>query len=385
MENFNYYNPTEIFFGKDAIQNLGENIAIYKNVLLCYGGGSIKKNGIYDAVIKILEEKNINVFELSGITPNPRASKVYEGIEICKDKGIDFILAVGGGSTIDCAKAIAVGAKTNRDFWQAFYVAKERADGGIPLASILTLAGTGSEMDAGSVITNEEEGLKYSYESVHMFPKFSILDPTYTYSLPQKQLVYGTVDILSHIFELYFSPPDETNLSDDLAEAVMKNVIKNLDIALKEPGNYIARSNLMWDSTVALQGILKLSKKQDWQTHEIEHAVSAFNDVAHGAGLAIIHPNYLAYVLEYAQQKLARYAVNVMNVNAAGKTEQQVAKEGVQKTKEYFKSIGAPVTLTEIGVKKEDLDGIADKVLLTGGGYKALSRDDIYNILVRAL
>jgi len=245
MDSFNFYNPTQIFFGEDAIQNLAENIREYNKILLAYGGGSIKKNGIYDAVIKILNEENKSVFELSGITPNPKLDKVYEGIEICKNNNIDFILAVGGGSTIDCSKAIAMGAKTEEDVW-GFYTEGKECKNALPLGTVLTLSATGTEMNAYSVITDPKTHERPTGSSVYSYPKFSILDPTYTYSLPKEQTVYGVVDILTHIFEQYFSTPDESNISDSLSEAIIKTVIENSEIALNDPTDYSARANLMW-------------------------------------------------------------------------------------------------------------------------------------------
>ena len=244
MNSFNFYNPTQIFFGEGAIQNLAKNIKDYKNILLAYGGGSIKKNGIYDSVIKILNEEKKNVFELSGITPNPRTDKVYEGIKICKENSIDFILAVGGGSAIDCSKAIAMGGKTDKDFWKTFYIDREECKEALPLGTILTISATGTEMDSFSVITDWDNHLKVDYASIHTCPKFSILDPTYTYSLPKEQTIYGSVDILAHVFEQYFGMPDESNLSDNLSEAIIKNVIENLEIAINNRGRLYSKIKL---------------------------------------------------------------------------------------------------------------------------------------------
>ena len=247
MNKFEFYNPTRIIFGQSSINKLNELLKNYgKNILLCYGGGSIKKNGIYDNVIKILKEENKNIVELNGIMPNPRTEKVYEGINLCKQNNIDFILAVGGGSVIDCSKAIAVGSKTDKDFWQTFYKNQEECTDAIPLGTILTISATGSEMNKGGVITNWDTHEKKGYKTDYMSPKFSILDPTYTYSLPREQTIYGSIDILSHVFEQYFSYPDESNVSDNLAEGIIKTVIENLEIALENPKDYNARSNLMW-------------------------------------------------------------------------------------------------------------------------------------------
>lgn len=386
MNSFSFHNPTQIFFGENSISNLKNALKPYgKNILLAYGGGSIKKSGIYDNVIEILKSADKEIFEISGIMPNPRTEKVYEGAKICKENNIDFILAVGGGSVIDCAKAIAAAAKTDEDFWQKFLIRKEPCDSALPLGSILTLAGTGSEMNRAFVISHWEENKKIGYGDSWLYPKFSILDPTYTYTLPKDQLVNGTVDIFSHIFELYFSQPNESNLSDDIAEAIMKNIIKNLAVALKDPSDYRARANLMWDSTMALNGITGAGKSGDWQSHQIEHALSAFHDIPHGAGLAIVHPNFMKYTYKEGIEKYVQYAVNVWNIDTSGKTDDAVALEGIQRTKDYFSEIGAPVTLTEVGIPKEDIDKMVKNVGITGGGYKNLTSEDIKNILIQAL
>lgn len=386
MNSFNFFNPTKIIFGENAINNLANEIKNYKNILFTYGGGSIKKNGIYNKVIQILKNENKNVIELDGIMPNPRKEKVYEGIELCKNNNIDFILAVGGGSVIDCSKAIAIGAKTDKDFWQTFYIDWEECTDAIPLGTILTLSATGTEMDSGSVITDWENHIKTHYDSEHMFPKFSILDPSYTYTLPKEQTIYGSIDILAHVFEQYFSMPDESNLSDNLAEAIIRTVIDNLEIAIKNPNNYNARANLMWCSTMALNGIIGLGKEQDWNSHQIEHALSGIYDIAHGAGLAIVFPNWMKYVYKNSINKFKKYAVNIWNVDTKNKTEEEIALEGINKTKEYFSRVGAPVTLSEVNIPESDIDKIVETVILTGeGSYLKINKEDIKNILISAI
>lgn len=386
MNSFNFFNPTKIIFGKNAINNLANEIKNYKNILFTYGGGSIKKNGIYNKVIQILKNENKNVIELDGIMPNPRKEKVYEGIELCKNNNIDFILAVGGGSVIDCSKAIAIGAKTDKDFWQTFYIDWEECTDAIPLGTILTLSATGTEMDSGSVITDWENHIKTHYDSEHMFPKFSILDPSYTYTLPKEQTIYGSIDILAHVFEQYFSMPDESNLSDNLAEAIIRTVIDNLEIAIENPNNYNARANLMWCSTMALNGIIGLGKEQDWNSHQIEHALSGIYDIAHGAGLAIVFPNWMKYVYKNSINKFKKYAVNIWNVDTKNKTEEEIALEGINKTKEYFSKVGAPVTLSEVNIPESDIDKIVETVILTGeGSYLKINKEDIKNILISAI
>lgn len=386
MNSFNFFNPTKIIFGENAINNLANEIKNYKNILFTYGGGSIKKNGIYNKVIQILKNENKNVIELDGIMPNPRKEKVYEGIELCKNNNIDFILAVGGGSVIDCSKAIAIGSKTDKDFWQTFYIDWEECTDAIPLGTILTLSATGTEMDSGSVITDWENHIKTHYDSEHMFPKFSILDPSYTYTLPKEQTIYGSIDILAHVFEQYFSMPDESNLSDNLAEAIIRTVIDNLEIAIENPNNYNARANLMWCSTMALNGIIGLGKEQDWNSHQIEHALSGIYDIAHGAGLAIVFPNWMKYVYKNSINKFKKYAVNIWNVDTKNKTEEEIALEGINKTKEYFSKVGAPVTLSEVNIPESDIDKIVETVILTGeGSYLKINKEDIKNILISAI
>lgn len=386
MNSFNFFNPTKIIFGENAINNLANEVKNYKNILFTYGGGSIKKNGIYNKVIQILKNENKNVIELDGIMPNPRKEKVYEGIELCKNNSIDFILAVGGGSVIDCSKAIAIGAKTDKDFWQTFYIDWEKCTDAIPLGTILTLSATGTEMDSGSVITDWENHIKTHYDSEHMFPKFSILDPSYTYTLPKEQTIYGSIDILAHVFEQYFSMPDESNLSDNLAEAIIRTVIDNLEIAIENPNNYNARANLMWCSTMALNGIIGLGKEQDWNSHQIEHALSGIYDIAHGAGLAIVFPNWMKYVYKNSINKFKKYAVNIWNVDTKNKTDEEIALEGINKTKEYFSKVGAPVTLSEVNIPESDIDKIVETVISTGeGSYLKINKEDIKNILISAI
>lgn len=386
MNRFDFYNPVKIYFGEGAICNLKKELETKgRNILLTYGMGSIKKNGIYDEVMKILNETGKNVYELGSITPNPRADKVYEGIRICKDYSIDFMLAVGGGSVIDCTKAISAGSRTDKDFWEEYFVNYRPLKEVTPFGTILTIAATGSEMDRSTVISKPEEKIKTSYSSELLYPAFSILDPIYTYSLPVEQMVYGAVDTISHIFEAYFSKPDESNVSDDLCEALIKNIIKNLDSALNDSKDYVARSNLMWASTIALNGFVSAGKEEDWLSHQIEHTLSAFYDIPHGAGLAIIHPNYLKYVYKNSPAKFARYAVNVWGVDPIGKTDKEIALLGIEKTQEYFKNIGAPITLTEVGIPPEALDDLVEKTELFKTSYSDLTSEDLKNILELSL
>ena len=383
MNSFYFYNPTKVFFGENSINNLTTLLKdCGNNILLTYGGGSIKKNGIYDTVINILKAENKNIFELSSIMPNPRIEKVQEGIDLCKKEQIDFILAVGGGSVIDCSKFIAAGTKLSEDFWQKLFIRQEPIIDALPLGAILTLAATGSEMDEGGVITNWDEKLKLSYASELLYPKFSILDPTYTFSMPKEQMIYGFIDILSHIFEIYFSAPDQSNVSDDLAEALIKNLMENIETALINPLDYTARANIMWASSMALNGIIKASKQQDWMAHQLAHALSAFYDIPHGAALAIVHPIYLKYISKNAPSKFVRYAKNIWHVDMTDKTDEQIALEGIEKTREYFRRIGAPTSLKEVNIPLEAIDPIAEKTLLFPTSYAQLSRKDLKNILL---
>lgn len=382
MTNFTFHNPTKIYFGKHSICNLSGALLPYgKKVLLVYGGGSIKKNGIYKDVVSELRDAGKTIFELPEVMPNPRVEKVHDGIRLCKMHDIDFVLAVGGGSVIDCAKFIAAGAKLERDFWQTLFIERQTITDALPIGSVLTNAATGSEMDNGGVITNWQHNIKTSYGHPLLQPKFGILDPIYTYSLPKNQMIYGAIDILSHVFEVYFSAPDDNNLSDDFSEAIIKNVIANLNIALKDPTNYSSRANLMWCSSMAINGLIGLSKDQDWQTHQIEHALSAFYDIPHGAGLSIVHPNYLKYTYKFAPDKFARFARNIWGIDPIGKSEEQVALEGIEHTQAYFKKIGAPTTLAEVNIPSESIKKIAATINSGGGAYHKLTDKDIINIL----
>ena len=386
MNDFRFYNPVRVHFGKTALEHLPEELAcVGKKILLVYGGGSIKRSGLYDRVTAMLKDAGKEVFELSGVMPNPRTEKVYEGIALCKENGVEFILAVGGGSVIDCSKAIAVGARTDQDFWQAFFVNLEKADDAIPLGTILTIPATGSEMDRSSVITNWATGEKNGYDSDLTYPKFSILDPTLTYTLPKNQMVNGIVDTLSHIWELYFSEPDTESVTDALAESLMRSVISAARAAMKDPADYVARSNIMWASTFALCGMLNNGKKTDWASHNIEHPLSAVFDVAHGAGLAVVHPNYMKYFCACAPERYARYAVNVWGVDPSGKTALEVAHEGVQCTRDFLNEIGAPATLTELGIPESAIDDLAARTDLSCWAYKEMTREDVKAILRMAL
>lgn len=382
MKNFVFQNPTRILFGQGMLDKLPQELAPYGDkILLVYGGGSIKRTGLYDRVQALLAQAGKTVFELAGVMPNPRTEKVYEGIEICRKEGIDLILAVGGGSVLDCSKAIAGGSCHEGDFWQDLYLEGQSLDRALPLATILTMPATGSEMNCVGVISDWDGNRKIGYGDRALYPSFSILEPELTMTMPRDQVIYGAVDMMSHVFEQYFSPPDDDNLSDDLAEALLRNIRINLDRALLDLQDYQARSNLMWDATMALNNLLGLGKEGDWQSHQIEHALSAWYDIPHGAGLAIIHPNLLYYCRKEAQTKLARYAVRVWDIDPTGKGQEELALAGIKATRDYFNAIGAPARLADVGIPASALEDLADTTSLNRSGYRPLERDDVLEIL----
>lgn len=386
MQNFIFQNPTKILFGEGMLNELPNELKAYgQNILLVYGTGSIKKTGLYDRVTALLHKANKNIYELSGVMPNPRTTKVYEGIDIVRKNSCDFILAVGGGSVLDCSKAIAAGAFHEGDFWQDLYLEGHEVEKALPLGTILTMPATGSEMNCGAVISDWEGNDKRGYGCQALYPRFSILEPRLTMTMPREQVVFGAVDMLSHVFEQYFSPPDDGNLSDDFAEALMRNIRLNLDRSLEDLNDYEARSNLMWCATMALNNLLRLGKDEDWQSHQIEHALSAWYDIPHGAGLAIVHPNLLYHMRKEAEGKLARFAVRVWDIDSEGKTDEELALLGIQAIRDYFNKIGAPETLTDVGIPADAIEKLADTTNLIRSGYKQLERKDVVAILKRSI
>ncbi|MBO8158162.1 iron-containing alcohol dehydrogenase [Thermosyntropha sp.] len=385
MLDFVFHNPTKIIFGKGKISKLGEEIVPYsRRILLVYGEGSIKRNGIYYQVVDILKESGIEYKELSGVKPNPRLDSVREGIKLCREHSLDMVLAVGGGSVIDCAKIIAAGFFYDGDPWD-FFTRKAKIEKALPIGAVLTLAATGSEMNGNAVISNDETKAKKGVGSSHLLPKFSILDPLLTCTVPPLQTAAGVADIMSHVFEQYFSANEGAYLQDRIAESVLKTCIHYAPIALKEPENYEARANLMWASTIALNGILSTGKLTDWATHMIEHEVSALYDIAHGVGLAILIPYWMEYVLdEQTVGKFAAYAINVWGVT--GNNEWEMAKEGIGKTRAFFKALGLPSRLNEVGIQREDLEIMAEKAVTDEelGRFKKLNRQDVLSILKNA-
>lgn len=379
---FCYYNPTKIYFGKEALGNLSSELSNYgKNILLIYGKNSVKKSGLYDEVIKILKAADKNVTELSGIKSNPSYSQLLKGASLVKENDVDLILAVGGGSVIDCAKGISVSAYCEGDPWQKYWVNFEPVTNKIvPVASILTMAGTGSEMNGGSVITNEEKMLKNGRVfPANVNPKFSILNPEYTFTVPKYQIASGIFDTMSHLMEQYFSGNDD-NTTDYILEGVMRSLIVSAKTAMKNTTDYEARSNIMWCATIGLNTITGLSKMQDWEVHMIEHQIGAYTDCAHGAGLAAVSVPYYKYIMNDGIDKFVRFAKNVWDIDINGMTKEQAALKGLEKLDEFISLLELPKTLKELGASEEMLPKIANSTVL-GGGYKQMTADDILNIL----
>ncbi|WP_088350034.1 iron-containing alcohol dehydrogenase [Bacillus cereus] len=387
MQNFVFRNPTKLIFGKGQLEQLKTEIPQFgKKVLLVYGGGSIKRNGIYNNVISILKDINAEVFELTGVEPNPRVSTVKKGIQICKENGVEFILAVGGGSVIDCTKAIAAGSKYDGDVWD-IVTKKTFANEALPFGTVLTLAATGSEMNAGSVITNWETNEKYGWGSPVTFPQFSILDPFHTTSVPKDQTIYGMVDIMSHVLEQYFHHGTNTELQDRYCESVLRTVIETAPKLLRDLENYEHRETILYCGTMALNGILAMGVKGDWATHNIEHAVSAVHDIPHGGGLAILFPNWMKHVVEENISRFKQFAIRVFDIETDGKTNKEVALEGIEALRQFWTSIEAPVTLSDYAIGENEIDIMANKAMAYGefGNFKKLNKDDVLSIYKASL
>ena len=386
MLDFTYAVSTKILFGRNTIDRLDSEIERYADrILFVYGGGSIKNIGLYDSILKILEKGDIESVELSGVQPNPRITIVRQGIQLCKDNNLEFILAAGGGSVIDCAKTIAAGMFYEGDPWDLFRLGDSTIRAALPIGTVLTFAGTGSEMNGNAVISNEETEQKLAIHNDFLRPRFSILDPSYTFTVPKDQTAAGSVDIFSHVLEQYFSPTKDAFLQDRLAESMLKTCIKYGPIVLNEPQNYEARAQLMWTSSVALNGLLGYGKITDWATHGIEHAVSAAYDVTHGVGLAILTPYWMEYVLsEETLSKFIDYAHNVWSMEE--KNDLATAKKGIEKTREFFTSLGMPARLRDLGVQESKLADMAEKTVLYGpvGKLKKLGINDVLAILNNA-
>lgn len=387
LGNFTYCNPTRLYFGKDAMRGLEKELPKYgKNVLLVYGGGSIKKNGIYAQVKAALEKYGKNVFEDAGVMPNPTVEKLYEGVERARAAKADLILAVGGGSVCDYAKAVSVSVHCDEDPWEKYYIRFEEPTCEIvPVACVLTMVGTGSEMNGGSVITNHAQKLKIGHVfGTEVFPKFSVLNPEFTFTLPKYQMVAGFYDIMSHILEQYFSGTDD-NTSDYIMEGLLRSLIHSASVAVEDPKNYEARSNIMWTATWALNTLVAMGKDTDWEVHMLGQAVGAHTDATHGMTLAAVSMAYYRYIMPYGLAKFRRYAVNVWGVDPAGKTDEAVAAEGLERMEAWMRSLGLVMNLTDLGVKEDMIDGLVKSTLVMEGGYKVLTPEEIAQIFRASL
>lgn len=383
LGNFVYSNPTKIYFGEDAIEGLKTELDKYgENVLLVYGGGSIKKNGIYDEVIGILKQAGKKVFEDGGVMPNPTVEKLYEGCKMAREAKADLILAVGGGSVCDYAKAVSVSAYCSEDPWKKYYLRMEDVDNEIiPVGCVLTMVGTGSEMNGGAVITNHESKLKIGHVfGDNVFPKFSILNPKYTYTLPKYQMVAGFYDILNHITEQYFSGEDD-NTSDYIMEGLMRSLIVSSRKALENHEDYEARSNIMWTATWALNTFVAKGKTTDWMVHMIGQAVGAYTDATHGMTLSAVSMAYYRHIMPYGLEKFKRFAVNVWGVNPEGKTDAETAELGLSEMEKWMKDMGLVMRLRDLGVTEDMFDKIAESTFIMKGGYKELDKDEIVKVL----
>ena len=383
LGNFTYHNPTKLYFGEDSLKYLRDELGNYgKNVLLVYGGGSIRKNGLYDEIIAVLKECGKNVTEVPGVMPNPTSDKLIEGVAVARGCKADFILAVGGGSVCDYSKAVSVSVNCNDDPWEKYFIRFEEPDCEIiPVGCVLTMAGTGSEMNGGSVITNHEKKLKIGHVfGDDVMPKFSILNPRYTMTLPKYQMCAGIYDIFNHICEQYFSGEDD-NTSDYISEGLMRSLIHSSRIAVNDPQDYEARSNIMWTATWALNTLVSRGKTTDWMVHMLGQAVGAYTDATHGMTLAAVSLPYYRYIMPYGIKKFARFAAEVWGISRDGRSDEQLAEEGLSAMEGWMKEIGLVTDLKTLGATEDMIDGIADATLILDGGYKVLDRDEIVKIL----
>ena len=388
LGNFSYCNPTKLYFGEDSLEALRTELPKYgENVVLIYGGGSIKKNGIYDAVVRILQESGKRVAEIAGVMPNPTVDKLYEGVAVARAHGADLLLAVGGGSVCDYAKAVSVSVHCDEDPWEKYYIRfEEPSCETLPVGCVLTMVGTGSEMNAGAVITNPHTHQKigHVFADEKIMPKFAILNPRYTMTLPQYQMVAGIYDIFNHICEQYFSGDDD-NTSDYLSEGLMRSVIHASRIASRDPQDYEARSNLMWSATWALNTLLSRGKSTDWMVHMLGQAVGAYTDATHGMTLAAVSLPYYRHILPYGVAKFKRFAVQVWGVDPAGKDDEQVAREGLAAMEAWMRELGLVMDISKLGARADMVEGIADATILLPGGYKTLDRAEVVEILKESL
>lgn len=389
LGNFVFSNPTKLYFGEDSLNYLNEELPRYgKTVQLVYGGGSIKKNGIYDKVVDILKANGKGIVEDGGVMPNPTVEKLYEGAKLAKEANVDLILAVGGGSCCDYAKAVSISAHCKEDPWEKYYLKFEDVDADtkiIPVGCVLTMVGTGSEMNGGAVITNPKSKLKIGHVfGDRVFPKFAILNPTFTYSLPKYQMAAGFYDILNHITEQYFSGEDD-NTSDYIMEGLMRSLIHSSKIAVCDPENYEARSNIMWTATWALNTLVAMGKETDWMVHMLGQAVGAHTDATHGMTLSAVSLPYYRHIMPYGLAKFKRFAENVWNVDPKGKSEEEIAEEGLAAMEAWMKEIGVAMNIRELGVTEEMLDGLVSSTLIMEGGYKVLKKDEILEIFQESM
>lgn len=382
MNNFIFQNSTKVYFGRGCVK---EYLACLtkdaQTVLLGYGGGSIKRNGVYDEITSILKKAGKTIVEFSNIMSNPTYAKVEEGAKLARENHVDMVLAVGGGSTMDCCKAVCLAAQYEGDIWEDFWIHPGVIDfDPLPLGVVVTVAGTGSECNGGAVITNEEKKVKTGRDYPALNPRFALMDPTYTFSVPRKQMVSATFDILSHIMETYFSKPDEDNVSDDIMEGLMKSVVRNLRAAIEDPQDYTARSNLMWDATMAENRMIKMGKRCDFQCHNMEHQLGAFTDCNHGCGLAVLHPVYYRHIYKEGLSKFVRFAKNVWGIVQENKTEEELALAGIQALADFIREIGLPATLKELDVNQSQFKEIADSCSISQGSYKVMTHEEILEI-----
>ena len=383
LGNFTYCNPTRLYFGEDSLSNLSTELKKFgQNVVLIYGGGSIKKNGIYDEVMTILKEEGKNVAEIAGVMPNPTLEKLYEGVAIARNHKVDLLLAVGGGSVCDYAKAVSVSVNCEEDPWEKYYLKfEEPACEIIPVGCVLTMVGTGSEMNAGAVITNHDAKLKigHVFADEKIMPRFSILNPKYTLTLPRYQMISGIYDIFNHICEQYFSGEDD-NTSDYISEGLMKSVIHSSRIANKNPQDYEARSNIMWSATWALNTLVAKAKSTDWMVHMLGQSVGACTDATHGMTLAAVSLPYYRHIMPYGLAKFVRFAKNVWDVDATGKTEEQIASEGIVAMENWMKELGLVLNITELGATEDMIPVLVKGTIVLSGGYKVLDAGEIEQI-----
>lgn len=387
LGNFVYCNPTKLFFGSDALDGLNEMLPLYgENVMLVYGAGSIKKNGIYDKVMNILKANGKNVVEDAGVMPNPTVEKLYKGCEIARKSNVDLILAVGGGSVCDYAKAVSVSTYCEGDPWKKYFLEMKDVDNKIiPVGCVLTMVGTGSEMNGGAVITNPAQKLKIGHVfGDNVFPKFAILNPEFTFSIPRYQMVAGFFDIMSHLMEQYFSGTDD-NTSDYISEGLMKSLVVSSRAACKNPLDYEARSNIMWTATWALNTLVAKGKSTDWEVHMIGQSVGAYTNATHGMTLAAVSPAYYEFIMPYCVAKFKRFAQNVWDVDGSSMSDEEIAKEGLNRMYDWMKELGLVMKISELGVTEDMIDGIAKGSFILDGGYKKLTLDEIKEILAKSM